>query len=59
MKIYLVCQFETPPEFDADHAVNGTIVDPGAPAFGQPNMPTLQQHVMALYVAYYVRAPDL
>ncbi len=45
-------------EFDADHSVNGSIVDPGAPAFGRPNMPTLQQQVMALYVAYYDRAPD-
>jgi len=45
-------------EFDSDGVINGTIVDPGAPAFGQPNMPTLQQQVMALYVAYYDRAPD-
>jgi len=46
-------------EFDEDGVVNGTIVDPGAPAFRQAHAATLQEQLISLYVAYYDRAPDL
>ncbi len=46
-------------EFDADHTVNGSIVDPGAPGAFPAHVASLQEQVISLYVAYYDRAPDL
>jgi hypothetical protein len=44
--------------FDSDQTVNGVIVDPGAAGSAQRPVFDLHDQVLALYIAYYDRAPD-
>jgi len=45
-------------EFDADGEANGVIVDPGALGTAPRPVLTLEDKVLALYIAYFNRAPD-
>jgi hypothetical protein len=45
-------------EFDADGIANGIIVDPGALGTAARPELTLEDKILALYIAYFDRAPD-
>ncbi len=45
-------------EFDADGEANGVIVDPGALGTAPRPVLTIEDKVLALYIAYFDRAPD-
>jgi len=44
--------------FDSDRSINGVIADPGAPGVSARPEFGLREQVLALYIAYYDRAPD-
>ena len=45
-------------QFDADGVVNGLIVDPGALGSATRQAASVRDKMLALYIAYYDRAPD-
>ena len=45
-------------EFDADGLANGIIIDPGALGSAVHQLTSVREKMLALYIAYYDRAPD-